>query len=358
MIPLVSLVLVPWERLEVISARPAPDIDRLFQQTDGWIGADGAFSASLPGGRVTWLFSDTWVGKVRDGKRLDATIVNNTVGVQHSRRAKLEFSVTRDTESRPHSHILPNDGRGWFWLQAAGFADGRLFQFLNQVEKSADPGVFGFRSIGLWMGVTKNAIDDPTRWRTSQTKLTNSVFEPNRTLVWGSSVLILGKTAYIYGTDDQRHDATLDRYLVVARAPASKMEITSLWEYFDGKAWSKDFRRAAHISEGFATEHSVTNYGRGYLAVYTRNGLSPDILARYAERPWGPWSEATRLYTCPEMSSIPKSFTYAAKAHASMTTGNEVILSYVVNSTDFWEVAKNATLYWLRFVRVQLKLRP
>ncbi len=356
MFALACLLIGTTPKLEVLSAIPCPEIDALFQRTDGWIGADGAYSVSLAGGRVAWLFSDTWIGNIRGGKRTDATMINNTIGIQRSKLAPLDYSIDRDSADKAKSHLVPMDGHGWFWLQAAGYANGKLFQFLNKVEKSSDPGVFGFRSAGLWMGVTDNTGDDPLRWRTRQIKLTNALFEANRTLVWGSSVLIQGKTVYVYGTDDRRHGGTLDRYLIVARAPVARIDNTASWEYYDGKAWSKDFRNAAHVADGFATEHSVTRFGRGYLAVYTHYGLSPEIMARYAKQPWGPWSEAATLYTSPEMTSIPKAFTYAAKAHASLSTGDEIVLSYVVNSMDFLEVMKDAKLYWPRFVRVKLKV--
>ena len=122
---------------------------------------------------MAWLFSDTWIGKVRDGKREEATLVNNTVGIQKSRLAPLDYGST----DRAHAHIVPADGRGWFWQQAAGFANGKLYRFLNQLEKSGDPGAFGFRSVGLWLGVTSNADEEPSRWRTRQIKLSNTVFE-------------------------------------------------------------------------------------------------------------------------------------------------------------------------------------
>ncbi|MFI5385664.1 MAG: DUF4185 domain-containing protein [Fimbriimonadales bacterium] len=358
MLSLGALLLVTLNsKLEVLSAKPAPEIDALFQRSDGWIGGDGAYSVLLPGGRVAWLFSDTWIGKVRDGKRTDATIVNNTIGIQKSRLAPLDYAVAGDSAGKPRAQIVPEDGHGWFWQQAAGFANGKLYRFLNQVEKSGDPGVFGFRSVGLWLGVTAGVDGEPAAWHTRQIKLSNTLFEPTRTLVWGSSVLIQGETAYIYGTDEHRGDRGGQRHMVVARVPAAKLEDTAAWEYFDGKAWSKDFRMAAHLAQFLATEHSVTRFGPGYLAVYTLDGLSSKIVARYAEQPWGPWSESTTLYTCPEIAANPKAFTYAAKAHESLSRGDEVVLSYVANSTDFWEVARNARLYWPRFVRVKLRIR-
>jgi hypothetical protein len=89
--PVARLALVPLligaGPLVVKSAVPVPELDALFDRADGWIGAEGAYSVALSPKRTLWLFSDTWVGKVREGRRTDATIVNNTVGVQaRSRR--------------------------------------------------------------------------------------------------------------------------------------------------------------------------------------------------------------------------------------------------------------------------------
>src|SRR5438105_2357005 len=50
-------------------AKPAPELNALFEHTDGWTGADGAYSVALSPRRILWLYSDTWVGQVRDGKR-------------------------------------------------------------------------------------------------------------------------------------------------------------------------------------------------------------------------------------------------------------------------------------------------
>ena len=39
---------------------------------------------------------------------------------------------------------------------------------------------------------------------------------------------------------------------------------------------------------------------------------------------------------------------------AALSSGRDVVVSYVVNSFDFWQVARDARLYWPRFVRVRL----
>lgn len=339
---------------KVLLAKPAPELDALFRRADGWIGADGDYSVTIGKGKVLWLFSDTWVGKVRDGHRVEASMVNNTIGVQASAKAPAEFYLRKTEEGKAVSQIVPSEGHGWFWLQSGCYAGGTLFQFLNEVEHTDDKGVFSFRSTGLWLGVTPNPNDDPNTWQTKQIRLTNTLFQPDRTLVWGASSMIDGNWAYIYGTDEHRKDGQIDRSMTLARVPKTMVDDVSRWEYFDGKVWAKSFAAAAPLADQIATEYSVARFGRGYLEVTTENGLSPKIVGRYAEHPWGPWSTAATLYTCPEMGTTKNVFTYAAKAHPSLSAGDEVVVTYAVNSFDFWEVARNADLYWPKFVRLRL----
>ena len=40
--------------------------------------------------------------------------------------------------------------------------------------------------------------------------------------------------------------------------------------------------------------------------------------------------------------------------NATLSSGQDLVVSYVVNSFDFWQVAREAKLYWPRFVRVTL----
>src|SRR5262245_56405241 len=62
--------------LPKFTAEPDDEMNALFQRREGWTGADGNYSVPLGQGKTLWLFSDTWVGKIESGKRVDATIVN------------------------------------------------------------------------------------------------------------------------------------------------------------------------------------------------------------------------------------------------------------------------------------------
>jgi Domain of unknown function (DUF4185) len=338
----------------VKSTAPAPDIDALFERADGWIGADGAYSVALSPKRTLWLFSDTWVGKIQDGRRTDATIVNNSVGVQEGASGRLNYTIARSRDGKPVALFVPSDGRGWFWLQA-GVGDGsRLSLFLNQVEKTDDKSVFGFRSVGLWLGTVANAGQPPESWRIEQVKMPNAVFSKDRTLVWGAAVLRVGDDLYVYGTDERRGQGLPKRQMVVARVQAASVNVFTAWRYFRNGSWAEDFRNLSPLAGDIASEYSVTAFGNRYLVVYTERGLSPRIMGRMADHPWGPWSEPTMLYECPEMSRDKKLFCYSAKAHPSLSSGQDLVVSYVVNSFDFWQVAREAKLYWPRFIRVTL----
>jgi len=338
----------------VKSAASAPDLDALFDRADGWIGADGAYSVAFSPKRTLWLFSDTWVGKIQDGRRTDATIVNNSVGVQEGIDKRVTYSVARGANGKPAALIVPADGRGWFWLQA-GVADrGRLLLFLNQVEKTDDKSVFGFRSVGLWLGTVANADKPPELWSVKQVKMPNAVFSADRMLAWGAAVLRVGEDLYVYGIDERREKGTPNRQMVVARVPLASAGTMAAWRYYCDGVWGEDFRNASRLAGDIASDYSVTPFRDRYIAIYTERGLSPRIMGRMADRPWGPWSAPAALYECPEMSRDKNVFCYGAKAHPTLSSGQDLVVSYVVNSFDFWQVAREAKLYWPRFVRVTL----
>src|SRR5262249_41679413 len=76
----------------------------------------------------------------------------------------------------------------------------------------------------------------------------------------------------------------------------------------------------------------------------------------------GPWSRATLLYEAPELGAPavlrgelpedPKIFVYGARGHPELSRAGELLVSYCVNSNDFWDVAAHANRYRPRFMRV------
>lgn len=128
--------------------------------------------------------------------------------------------------------------------------------------------------------------------------------------------------------------------------------------------WSDNPTDAAPLFGGLATEFSVSALPnkKGYVLIYTENGIGPRIVARFANSPTGPWSEPLLLYTCPEPARDRGIFTYAAKAHAWATTSSEahrvtLLVSYCTNAHDFWRLFRDTDVYYPRFVSVELEWR-
>lgn len=298
----------------------AEDYKALFQRDQGWTGADGAYSVSL-GDRTLWLFSDTFVGSVVEGRRSpDTVMVHNTMALQEG--GALEFVTDVPLE--------PPDGRGWFWMYD-GVADGdSVLVFLGQFEETGEGGAFGFRPVGVW--TARLAVREDI----SVEGYRRVPFEQ-----FGSAVLRDGDWDYVYGVSPERQ-------ALVARAPRGELEDFASWRFFDGRGWSD---QPAAIAGEVSMEYSVhRTRGGDYVMVSGRGGLSPDVLVRRAPTPWGPWSEPTVVYRAPEHQG--QDFVYNAKAHPELSDERGLLISYNVNTMDLERVLEVADVYRPRFVRL------
>lgn len=341
----------------ILSADPAPEWNAKFAGKTGWIGGDGVYSVELDKDRVLWLFGDTLIGTVNDGRRTGAVMVNNTIAIQEGQKpdASLRFVTGTGKNGKPAAVFTPADGKGWFWPQGVVRVGPRLFVFLPQIDKSGDPGVFGFRQIGQWLAVVDNPLDEPDKWRVKQVKLPGAKFATDGDRSWGSAVLADGQYIYIYGYLDNKKGMA-SKHLMIARVPAEKLEDFASWRYLSGNGWTEAPADAAPLAEGLAAEFSVTRLagGKGFALVYTLNGLGDRIVGRFSDTPQGPWSAPVLLYKCPEMAADKGVFSYAAKAHAWAAGADELVVSYCANSWDFARLFKEEKVYRPKFVRVRM----
>ena len=122
------------------AGQPAPEWDKLFQRTNGWIGADGNYSVPLSDDTILWLFSDTWIGEVKDGKRVGPHLINNSIGIQRGTNpatASVDFFYGRDKNGKAEAFIKPKHGRGYFWLFGAAIESGYVWLAVIGVLNSA-----------------------------------------------------------------------------------------------------------------------------------------------------------------------------------------------------------------------------
>jgi hypothetical protein len=225
------------------------------------------------------------------------------------------------------------------------------------MEKTKGTGAFAFKGIDVWLGTVSNPPDDPTKWKIAYAKVPFADLTGETKRSFGAAVYRDEKHAYVYGTESKPGKPFPSNKLLVARAPVDQLADFDSWRFYSNGEWKADAKDATPQAGNLGSELSVV-FAAGlkkYALVYSENGLSDKIVARFADGPAGPWSEPVLLYTCPEMKKDRKTFTYAAKAHAHLAGENELVVSYAVNSFELAPVINNADLYWPRFVRVKLK---
>ncbi len=340
-------------------AEPAPELEKPFRHDSGWVGADGDFSVPLDGGRVLWLFSDTFVGEVEDGRRINCRMVNNSVAIQRQdANQPVEFFHGKNQDGSPRSFVVPERGSGYFWLFDGVLTPKGLYLFLMRVETVGE-GAFGFRGTGTTLGHVKNPSEPPDKWQITQTDLDCCRYTPEGSIFYGSCVLKADGYCYIYGLDSMARDGRKRRgAMVLARVPENEVGEPDKWRFLSGGKWLPAPAVPDALCEGLASEYSVSWLPaiKRYVAVYTEGGIFGRIVVRTAPNPGGPWGEPVCVYECPDSKWHEKTFSYAAKAHPELATApDELIVTYATNSTRFADLIEDARLYWPRFVRITMR---
>ncbi len=344
------------------SVETMPEYDALFTKTDGWTGADGAYSLPLTDEVTLWLFSDTWIGDIVDGKHKDATMVNNSIALQAGKNpaaASAKFFWRTTKEGKSAAFVKPDDGTGWFWIFDGIVANGKLYLFLMQIIKTDEESVFGFKHIGTSLAEVENPYDDPLEWRIQQYKVPYGRYSKGGNMFFGSAVMRDGDFIYIYGASEDWSKGMGGRSMIVARVPSDKLIDFEQWRFLSDGKWQADIIGVSKLFNGTATEYSVCYQPKikQYVVVYTENGMSKNIMMRMSLTPTGPWSGAYKVYGCPEAEWHKTYFCYAAKAHPEISAEDELIVTYVCNSTDFWQMAADARIYRPRFLKINFDVR-
>jgi hypothetical protein len=357
----------------------------VFDRPAGWIAADGAATIDLGDGRVLWTFGDTLIGSLKpDGRAAEGcTMVNNTFALSTRAPDAMDFRWTRRTDGSHASWVQspaqlgPADAAHWLWPTGGGIRVQResgdhvvlFFSMLRKARAEGTPAdVWNFALHGTATVTVLNPADPSGEWRTEVGPLVDRQAEIDagervRLISWGTAVVSDPDDAarcIVYGVDVTD---VKNKRLVVARAPAATLERMDTWEFRTGAGWSPAEAESAPLGDQLMDEFSVHRQHLGgtdlYVLVYMEPHFGPRIMARTAERPDGPWGPPTPIYTCPEPSQDARTFVYSARAHPELGGGpesGELLVTYCVNSTDFWYMLSHATLYRPRFVRVPLNV--
>jgi len=365
-------------RAQDLVAEPAPEWSALFHRQQGWTGADGIFFVPLNGNevrqqgaeiRTLLLFSDTAIGNVGfAGERLEGTkLVNNTLAVLQGsapRSEKLEFFWGGHITGEPAAIFEPETASAkegeWYWLQDGVALGDKVHILAIRMRKTDDP-VFGFATSGVNLLTMDLSAPHPMGRHTQQD--TPFFKEPeggHGDLTFGSGILVNTEAAgaphpdgfvYVYGV---RNDAS--KKLMAARVEAEAFADFSAWRFWTGASWSEHLHDVAPITEQISNELSVSPLADGrYLLVCQVGGITADVGVRVGLSPVGPFGELQKIYHAPEPATDPETFAYNAKGHPHLSKPGELLISYNVNTFDFWgDFFRDAGIYRPRFIRLKL----
>lgn len=349
----------------------------LFHRKLGWLGADGIFAIPLDGvdtagaGKNTetmLIFSDTVIGDVEKDSLTPDLMIHNSVAIvkgNDANKDSIQFFWAKKNNGKPESVFIPNTPNtkpgDYFWL-----GDGFMNHAMNDATyifgyrvRDTSAAAFGFAEVGNVLIKIPKGSKPPFK---DQQQFDTPLFLNGTAATYGSfgaGIFVNTKDArqpdadgyvYVYGVRGK------EKNVVVARVKPENFEAFGKWRFWDGNTWNEDIKALANITSRVSNELSVSPLGDGrYAMVFQTDGLGTSVGLRLSNHPQGPFGPVIKIYECPEAKMAKNIFPYNAKAHSSLSNPNELLITYNVNSFDFWNDIKiYPDLYRPRFIRVKL----
>ncbi|MDZ7401466.1 MAG: DUF4185 domain-containing protein [candidate division KSB1 bacterium] len=353
----------------------AADWDALLDRTSGWTGADGIYSIPLSGvethadpsnERTLLVFSDTFIGKVdANNQRKDTKMVNNTYAVLHGNQPdpqRIQFFWRTNSSGQPQSVFVPETPNAqpgdWYWLMDGVAIQDKIYVFALRLNSGSGGGIFNFKIVGV--NLLEFTLDASDSVRDCQ-QLDTPLFCKNEAEGWeivlGQAVMPMTEAAgnpnpdgylYVYGP----RSSSSKKDLVAARVLPDEIDDFSRWQYWDGSAWGSEIANCAPITNGISQEFSVSPLDNGKFILVFQFG--DQVGFRIGDSPIGPFHFYREIWNCPEVLEDPYILVYNAKAHPHLSQPGKLLISYNVNTFNFWDHFSNADIYRPRFITLEL----
>ncbi len=333
------------------AAVPWPEADALFQRDPAWRGGDGAGSIDLGGGRVLWLFGDSFVAP-RDAPpgRRAAKLVNNSVGIQHGYDpVTAGFHTYHGRDDGEAAPFFRGNDETWLWPSGGAVVRDKLVILLMRIE-STDVGL-GFRVVGNEAVVIDNPGEPPDRWKLRPGRLPDFTTR----VIYGSGG-VASDPPYVFAvtpTADQRHSLLLSRWGVDS---VLEGDLTNP-EWWNGERWQPHDELTATPPTWMplgASESSLHWDAAAERFVQVQASSFPFgiVMVRSAPSRLGPWSEQQAVFNPSDYAEGPKGLHYyAAKAHPEQECDG-LAITYCSNAFDLGRVVRDETVYYPRFIRL------
>ncbi len=366
-------------QIERVTADPA--WDKLLTRNSGWFGGDGIFAVPMDGAeylhatdktKTLFLFSDSviadTVGETIEKK--DFKMVHNCVAYLDGSEpdpSKFKFFINKDEEGKPTSLFVPNTPnagpKDYYWL-GDGFVnvemDSTLYIFAYPVKDTIVPGsFFEFEQLGVNIIAIPKGSKPPFK---EQRQMETPFFFPMENwnkVTMGSGVLVNTAWAgapkpdgyiYIMGVGGTNNG------LVVARVKPEEFEQFGKWEFAKGAEWTTDYLKAKPVTRYASNELSMSPMADGrFILAHQVSGIENEVGVQISKSPAGPFFPMHKVWKCHEWEADMDYFSYNAKGFPHLSKPGELLISYNVNSFDFWnDIPKEPRFCRPRFFRLKL----
>ena len=330
-----------------------------------WLGADGIYSVALDGKdamgsadadtKTFFIFSDTLMGSANsEGKVISPAGMPAQSSALLTGDQPLKDNLSFVYGTRGSMNLGEHLFGEHKWMLDCFVVDGNLY-------------VLGFPEVG-WKPKQIDMIKIPLKNGEPDYKKYRKTANIEQLCYWDGDVYLyaygIGVTMntesagapdpdgyiYIYGYRDAMKEFSR-KDLIVSRIKESDFPDFSKLTYWEGDgSWGTDIQKSATVLSAVSCEMSVTPvttgpYAGKYIAVYTNNTQSSDIMYSVADSPYGPFSEGVKFYHAEEHGQSGASgkgvrYVYNAKAHPHLSKGDLLLVSYNVNvqETDQYTV--------------------
>jgi hypothetical protein len=327
--------------------------------TQGWLGADAAYSIPLPDGRDVWIFGDTLYGEHRIVNNNIPAMVRNSIGISTCQqgRWKLDYVIRKDAQGRAADFFKAQHPNTWYWAMD-GFVSGKdLWVTLLCVRNApAQSQAMAFETCGTDLARISSPGPDLQSWKIDYFPLV-----PDGAYAYPSAAAVVdGGYAYLFALKESG-----TRPLLATRIPLNGLNDPARnLQYLatDGR-WRSGFdpAQAQPVMQKGSPELSIRYHPerKQWIAVmFEPVGFSSKILLRTAPSLTGPWTQGEVIYQVPEMQPQnpgydKNTFCYAAKEHPEFERG-DLVFTYACNTFDIPMLATNLNIYFPQAVRMAM----
>jgi hypothetical protein len=347
-----------------------PEWSARFIRNNGWFGGDGIYSIPFDGvenrhsDSLLFIFSDSMIGTIEnDSLQAGSRMIHNSVAIWNGHEMKFYWPENEQHEAisvfEPSTPLTAQND--YYWL-GDGFVnqeqDNTLYIFGYRIRNVSQE-AFGFREVGnTLIKITRGTKPPFAKYEQMDTPFFFTD-KSGQTGSYGAGIYVNTKKAgapapdgyvYIYGVHG------MAKGMVVARVKPAEFDHFDRWRFYNGKGWVKEMDKAADVTDKVSNELSVSPLPDGrYALIFQEGGLGTTIGMRVGATPIGPFGPVIKLWDCSKDAEEKTYVMYNAKAHPGISAPGELLISYNVNSVEFFnDLQKHPHLYRPRFLRLKL----